>query len=66
MVDINAMLAPGMLVLHPDAPEWGTGQVQSNVAGRITVNFREVGKVVIDGARVMLVLVHSDAPHNSE
>ncbi len=63
---MNAVLAPGMLVMHPDAPEWGTGQVQSNVAGWITVNFRDVGKVVIDGARIMLILVHSDAPHNSE
>lgn len=50
-----------MLVTHPDAPEWGTGQVQSNISGRITVNFREAGKVVIDGARVMLVLVHPEA-----
>lgn len=61
MVNLNAMLEPGMLVTHPDAPEWGTGQVQSNISGRITVNFREAGKVVIDGARVMLVLVHSEA-----
>lgn len=46
-----------MLVRHPQQPDWGTGQVQSNIAGRITVNFREVGKVVIDGARVELVPV---------
>lgn len=64
LVDMNAVLTPGMLVTHPDAPEWGTGQVQSNVAGRITVNFREAGKVVIDGARIMLVLAYSDDPLN--
>lgn len=46
-----------MLVRHPQQPDWGTGQVQSNIAGRITVNFREVGKVVIDGTRVELVPV---------
>ena len=56
--DLNAMLEPGMLVAHPDQPDWGTGQVQSNIAGRITVNFREAGKVVIDGSRVMLVPVY--------
>ena len=56
--DLNAMLEPGMLVTNPDAPDWGVGQVQSNIAGRITVNFREQGKVVIDGARVMLVPVY--------
>ncbi|PIL19444.1 hypothetical protein P775_14990 [Puniceibacterium antarcticum] len=46
-----------MLVTHPDCPEWGTGQVQSNIGGRITVNFREEGKVVIDGRRITLLPV---------
>lgn len=46
-----------MLVRHPDRPDWGVGQVQSNIGGRITVNFREEGKVVIDGARITLVPV---------
>jgi hypothetical protein len=31
--------------------------VQSNIGGRITVNFREEGKVVIDGSRVTLLPV---------
>jgi hypothetical protein len=57
MSDLNAILAPGMLVAHPDRPDWGTGQVQSVVGQRITVNFREAGKVVIDGMQVPLVLV---------
>lgn len=60
MVDLNAMLEPGMLVTHPTETDWGVGQVQSNISGRITVNFREQGKVVIDGARIMLVLVHAN------
>lgn len=51
------MLEPGMLVRHPQAPDWGLGQVQSNIGGRITVNFEHRGKVVIDGAHVHLVLV---------
>ena len=55
--DLNAMLEPGMLVMNPDAPDWGTGQVQSNIDGRITVNFREQGKVVLDAGRVMLIPV---------
>jgi hypothetical protein len=57
MNDFNAILAPGMLVRHPEHPEWGTGQVQSNIGGRITVNFREEGKVVMDGSRIALLLV---------
>ena len=60
MHDINAILTPGMRVRHPDQPSWGTGQVQSNVGGKITVNFPEAGKVVIDGARIALLPVFDD------
>jgi len=54
MTDMNALLEPGMRVEHPERPDWGVGQVQSNVAGKITVNFPEAGKIVIDGAHVAL------------
>lgn len=57
MNDLNAILAPGMFVRHPDYPEWGMGQVQSNVGGKVTVNFPDQGKVVFDGSRVALVPV---------
>ena len=60
MDDLNAMLTPGMLVRHPEQPEWGVGQVQSNIAGRITVNFRDEGKIVIDSFRVGLMPVFDD------
>ena len=60
MADLTSLLEPGMLVRHPDQPDWGTGQVQSNVGGRVTVNFPEEGKVVIDGARVTLVPVFDE------
>ena len=62
MSDLNAILAPGMLVAHPDHPDWGTGQVQSVIGGRITVNFPEAGKVVLDGTRVPLTLVSLGSP----
>ncbi|MEQ9695986.1 DUF3553 domain-containing protein [Shimia sp. SDUM112013] len=55
MDDLNAFLEPGMLVTHPDQPDWGQGQVQSNIGGRVTVNFREAGKVVINSSLVMLL-----------
>lgn len=54
----NTILEPGMIVQHPQCPEWGPGQVQSRIGNRITVNFREMGKVVIDGSQVGLVLVY--------
>lgn len=57
MTEMNALLEPGMLVRHPDRPDWGIGQVQSNIGGRVTVNFPEAGKVVIDGSKVMLFVV---------
>lgn len=52
---MNALLEPGMLVRHPQRPDWGLGQVQSNIAGKITVNFEHVGKTVIDANAVELV-----------
>jgi len=60
MPGLNAILSPGMLVRHPVRPEWGIGQVQSNINERITVNFAEEGKVVIDGTRIALLLVADD------
>lgn len=60
MNNINAILTPGMRVRHPDRPDWGTGQVQSNANGKVTVNFPEMGKVVVDGARVALLPVFDD------
>jgi hypothetical protein len=54
---MNSALEPGMMVRHPQAPEWGLGQVQSRVGERVTVNFEHQGKVVIDGRRVELEVV---------
>ena len=54
---MNAILEPGMMVRHPTQPEWGLGQVQSNIGGRITVNFEHSGKVVIDGRQIELLPV---------
>ncbi len=51
---MNDILEPGMIVRHPGAPEWGEGQVQSRIGDRITVNFVEAGKRVIDGRHVTL------------
>ena len=52
-----SIFEPGMIVKHPTQPDWGLGQVQSAIGGKVTVNFREVGKVVIDEAQVNLVVV---------
>jgi hypothetical protein len=52
-----ALLEPGMLVRHPAQPDWGLGQVQSNIGNRVTVNFEHAGKQVIDLNQVDLVPV---------
>ncbi len=45
----NGLLSPGDFVRHPGRPDWGLGQIQSMIGHRITVNFENAGKVVIDG-----------------
>jgi hypothetical protein len=57
MSGMMSLLEPGMLVRHPERPEWGVGQVQSNINDRVTVMFPDAGKVVIDGTRIDLELV---------
>ncbi len=49
-----ALLEPGMLVRHPNRPDWGLGQVQSAVGDRVTVNFEHAGKVVMNMGEVTL------------
>lgn len=51
---MTEQLEPGMLVHHPEQPEWGLGQVQSVIGARVTVNFEEVGKIVLDSRVVAL------------
>ena len=55
--DLNPFLEPGMYVRHPTERDWGIGQVQSSIKGKVTVNFEETGKVVIDGTRISLEIV---------
>jgi hypothetical protein len=50
----HALLSPGDFVRHPAKPEWGLGQVQSMIGHRITVNFENAGKLVIDGNAIEL------------
>ena len=39
MDDLNPFLEPGMYVRHPTESDWGVGQVQSSIKGKVTVNF---------------------------
>jgi Protein of unknown function (DUF3553) len=55
-------LLPGDFVRHPGQPDWGLGQVQSVIAGRVTVNFENAGKVTINTEVITLQPVRGPAP----
>lgn len=50
----NPSLQPGDLVRLPARPDWGVGQIQSIIGERITVNFEDGGKVVLNAAVAIL------------
>ena len=45
---------PGDKVINPANEEWGIGQVQSIIKEKITVNFQNVGKKVINAENIEL------------
>lgn len=57
---MSVLLLPGCYVRHPDRPDWGLGQVQSMVGNRITVNFENAGKRLINGDAVALEVVEEE------
>lgn len=60
MASAPAYLTPGVFVANPARPDWGRGQVQSSIGGKVTVNFEDIGKVVIDTSEVVLIPVSPD------
>jgi len=45
---------PGDKVFNPLNKDWGIGQVQSIIKDKITVNFENVGKKVINAKNIKL------------
>jgi len=45
---------PGDFVINPNNKDWGTGQIQSIINNKITVNFENTGKKVINSNEVIL------------
>jgi len=45
---------PGDKVVNPNNKDWGIGQVQSIINNKITVNFENVGKKVINSSNIVL------------
>ena len=49
---------PGDKVINPLAKEWGIGQVQSIIKEKVTVNFENAGKKVINSNNIELKKVN--------
>ena len=49
---------PGDKVFNPSNKEWGIGQVQSIIREKITVNFQNVGKKVINLDNIILEKIY--------
>ena len=45
---------PGDFVINPANKSWGTGQIQSIIKNKVTVNFENAGKKVIDSKKITL------------
>ena len=46
---------PGDKVVNPDKKDWGIGQIQSIIKDKVTVNFENVGKKVINAQNIELI-----------
>ena len=45
---------PGDYVINPKYKNWGIGQIQSIARDKVTVNFENVGKKVINSKEIIL------------
>ena len=45
---------PGDFVINPKNRNWGIGQIQSVINNKITVNFENAGKKVINSKEIIL------------
>jgi len=49
---------PGDKVTNPNNKEWGIGQVQSIINVKVTINFENVGKKVINSEIIRLEKIY--------
>ena len=57
-INLNPFLEPSAIVLSPNAPDCGSGQVQSKICSKVTINFENFGKLLIDGSLLDLEMVN--------
>ena len=51
---------PGDKVINPKKKDWGIGQVQSIIKEKVTVNFENVGKKVINTKIIELKKIYNE------
>ena len=49
---------PGDFVANPNNKDWGIGQIQSIINNKITINFENAGKKVINAKEIILEKVN--------
>jgi len=49
---------PGDKVTNPDNKDWGIGQVQSIINRKVTINFENVGKKVINSEIIKIEKIY--------
>jgi len=49
---------PGDFVINPENKSWGIGQIQSIIKSKVTVNFENKGKMVINSKEITLEKVN--------
>ncbi len=55
--DYNTNLSPGVYVVNKKNVDWGVGQVQSVINEKITVNFENCGKKVVNIKKIQLKII---------
>ncbi len=50
---------PGDKIINPANKDWGIGQIQSIIKEKVTVNFENVGKIVINSKNIQLKRVNN-------
>jgi|TARA_B100000131_G_C17953877_1_gene547575 hypothetical protein len=45
---------PGDKVINPQKKDWGIGQIQSIIKNKVTINFENAGKKVINAENIKL------------
>ena len=53
-------LEPGNFVVNPSQKSWGVGQVQSIIKNKVTVNFENAGKQVINLDNINLEKINDE------